>query len=137
MTLSVNPTELDLTVGKSAQLTVTETSTPPEGEATEKDVTSQATYIVGDENVATIANGLVTAVGEGTTTITISYGDHEVMVNVTVKAPVVETPIVTLEIDQAQVETRIGKEVTVKITEVTTFEGKTTKKMLLRLQPTK
>lgn len=64
VTLSVNPTELDLTVGKSAQLTVTETSTPPEGEATEKDVTSQATYVVGDENVATIANGLVTAVGE-------------------------------------------------------------------------
>ncbi|MCT1785327.1 S8 family serine peptidase, partial [Lysinibacillus capsici] len=128
VTLSVNPTELDLTAGESAQLTVTETSTPPEGEATEEDVTSKATYVVGDENVATIANGLVTAVGEGTTTITISYGDHEVTVNVTVKAPVVETPIVTLEIDQAQVETRIGKEVMVKITEVTTFEGRTTEK---------
>lgn len=37
-------------------------------------------------------------------------------------------PTVTLEIDQANVETRVGKEVQVKITEVTTVDGKTTTK---------
>ncbi|MFJ7825389.1 S8 family serine peptidase [Psychrobacillus sp. NPDC096623] len=42
-------------------------------------------------------------------------------------------PVVTLEIDQAQVETRIGKEVKVKITEVTTFDGKTTEKDVTKL----
>ncbi len=133
VTLSVNPTELNLTTGETAQLTLTETSTPAEGEATVQDVTSKATYVVGDENVATVVNGVVTAVGEGTTTITMSYGANEVTMNVTVKATNVETPIVTLEIDQAQVETRIGKEVAVKITEVTTFEGKTTEKDVTNL----
>ncbi|TQR27691.1 peptidase S8 [Lysinibacillus sphaericus] len=131
--LSVNPTKLDLTAGETAQLTVTETSTPAKGDTTEEDVTSKATYVVGNENVATIVNGLVTAVGEGTTTITVSYGDNEVPINVTVKAPVVKEPIVTLEIDQAQVETRIGKEVPVKITEVTTFDGKITEKDVTKL----
>ncbi|MFJ7978759.1 hypothetical protein ACIQ1D_00380 [Lysinibacillus xylanilyticus] len=53
--------------------------------------------------------------------------------NVTVKAPVIEEPKVTLEIDQAQVETGIGKEATVKITEVTTFDGKTTEKDVTKL----
>ncbi|MER2114662.1 MAG: S8 family serine peptidase, partial [Solibacillus isronensis] len=123
VTLSVNPTELDLTAGETAQLAVTETTTPAEGDATEEDVTSKATYVVADENVATVVNGLVTAVAEGTTTITVSHGENEATVTVTVKAPVVEEPVVTLEIDQAQVETRIGKEVTVKITEVTTLNG--------------
>lgn len=42
-------------------------------------------------------------------------------------------PVVTLAIDQTQVETRIGKEVKVKITEVTTFEGTTTEKDVTKL----
>lgn len=126
VTLSVNPTELNLTAGDTTQLTVTETTTPAEGEAMEKDVTSEATYIVGDEKVATVVDGLVTAVGEGTTTITILYGKNEVTINVTVTASVVEVPLITLEIDQTQVETSIGEEVAVKITEVTTFGGTTT-----------
>lgn len=133
VTLSVNPTELDLTAGKTAQLAVTETTTPAEGDATEEDVTSKATYVVADENVATVVNGLVTAVAEGTTTITVSHGENEATVAITVKAPVVEQPVVTLEIDQAQVETRIGKEVTVKITEVTTLNGETTEKDVTKL----
>ncbi|MER2113670.1 MAG: S8 family serine peptidase, partial [Solibacillus isronensis] len=72
VTLSVNPTVLDLTAGETAQLAVTETTTPAAGDATEEDVTSKATYVVADENVATVVNGLVTAVAEGTTTITVS-----------------------------------------------------------------
>ena len=54
VTLAVNPTELDLTTGGTAQLAVTETSTPAEGEATDKDVTAEATYVVADESVATV-----------------------------------------------------------------------------------
>ena len=96
-------------------------------------MTSKATYVVADETVATVVGGLVTAVGDGTTTITISYGKNEVTVNVTVKVPVVEEPVVTLEIDQAQVETSIGKEVMVKISEITTFDGKTTEQDVTKL----
>ncbi|MFJ7825437.1 S8 family serine peptidase [Psychrobacillus sp. NPDC096623] len=133
VTLSVNPTELDLTAGETAQLTVKETSTPEEGDATEEDVTSKASYVVADETVATVTNGLVTAVGKGTTTITVSYGGNEVSVNVTVKAPVVKEPVVTLEIDQSQVETTPGKDVKVTIKEVTTFDGKTTEKDVTKI----
>ena len=133
LTLSVNPTELDLAAGETSSLTVKETSTPVEGEPTVKDVTSEATYTVVDPSVATVENGVVTAVAEGTTTITISYGENEVTVHVTVGAPVVVEPVVTLTIDQAQVETRPGKEVKVTITEVTTIDGKTTEKDVTKL----
>ena len=134
VTLSVNPSKLDLTTGETSPLTVLETSTPAEGEATVKDVTSEATYTVADASIATIENGVVTAVAEGTTTITVSYGQNEVTVVVTVKNEEQEPqPVVTLTIDQAQVETRPGKEVKVKITEVTTVDGKTTEKDVTNL----
>ncbi|MER2076621.1 S8 family serine peptidase [Psychrobacillus psychrotolerans] len=133
ITLSVNPATLDLTAGETSQLTVTETSTPVEGDETDKDVTTEATYVVADESIATVKNGVVTAVAEGTTTITVSYGKNEVIVNITVKAPVVVEPVVTLTIDQDQIETRPGKEVKVKITEVTTVDGKTTEKDVTNL----
>ncbi|SDM39423.1 PA domain-containing protein [Psychrobacillus sp. OK028] len=44
-----------------------------------------------------------------------------------------KTESVTLAIDQAQVEMKIGKEVKVKITEVTTIDGKTTEKDVTKL----
>ncbi len=129
VTLSVNPTKLDLTAGEKSQLTVKETSTPVKGDATEKDVTSDAKYVVADEKVAKVANGLVTAVGKGSTTITISHGNNEVTVNVTVKDPVVIVPGVTLEANKTQLDLEPKKEAQLKITEVTTTaDGKTTRK---------
>ncbi|TQR15256.1 S8 family serine peptidase [Psychrobacillus lasiicapitis] len=128
VTLSVNPTSLDLKVGGTAQLAVTETSTPAEGTPTNTDVTAEATYVVADESIATVTNGLVTAVGKGSTTITITHGGNEVTVNVTVKDADVIVPGVTLTANKTQVDLQKGKEAQLKITEVTTTaDGKTKK----------
>ncbi|WP_246097027.1 S8 family serine peptidase [Psychrobacillus soli] len=128
VTLAVNPTELDLAVGGTAQLAVTETSTPKEGEATVVDVTAEATYAVADESIATVTNGLVTAVGKGSTTITVSHGENEVTVNLTVKDSEVIVPGVTLTANKTEIDLQKGKESQLKITEVTTTaDGKTKK----------
>ncbi len=126
VTLAVNPTNLDLTTGKTAQLTVKETSTPKEGEATVVDVTNNATYIVADESIATVTNGLVTAVGKGSTTIAVSHGENTVTVNVTVKDSDVIVPGVKLTANKTEVNLLKGKEDQLKIKEVTTTaDGKT------------
>ncbi|MFJ7970273.1 S8 family serine peptidase [Psychrobacillus sp. NPDC096389] len=128
VTLAVTPTELDLAVEETAQLVVTETSKPKEGEATNKDVTAEATYAVADESIATVANGLVTAVSKGSTTITVSHGENEVTVNVTVNDSGEIVPGVTLTANKTEVELQKGKEAQLKITEVTmTADGKTKK----------
>lgn len=129
VTLAVNPTELDLATGETAQLAVTETSTPAEGEATDKDVTAAATYVVADESVATVTNGLVTAVAEGSTTITITHGENSVIVNVTVTASEVIIPGVILTADQTQIDLVPGEKAQLTIKEITTTaDGKITEK---------
>ncbi|WP_203332238.1 S8 family serine peptidase [Planococcus beigongshangi] len=90
VTLSVDPSELGLTVGDSEQLTVTQTTTPEFGEAVTEDVTAEAVYTVADGSVVSVQNGVVTAEAAGTTTITIAYGGNETSVNVTVEAPAPE-----------------------------------------------
>ncbi|CAM5183677.1 Peptidase inhibitor I9 OS=Ureibacillus acetophenoni OX=614649 GN=SAMN05877842_101116 PE=3 SV=1 [Ureibacillus acetophenoni] len=129
VTLSVDPTTLDLTSGETAQLTVTETSTPVVGDPTVTDVSGVATYVVADESVATVENGLVTAVGEGTTTITITHGENVVTVDVTVVDPVVIEPGVKLVANLTEVDLELGKEVQLTIKEVTTrADGSTSEK---------
>jgi hypothetical protein len=116
VTLVANETKIDLEVGKEAQLIFKEVTTTADGKTTEKDVTTSATYKVADGKVASVANGLVKAKAEGSTTITVKYGKNEVTVNVNVKAPVV-----TLVADQTQLELKPGKEVQLIFTEVTTM----------------
>ena len=129
VTLTANPTKLDLKTGETAQLVVTETSTPAEGDPTNEDVTAKATYVVADESIATVQNGKVSAVAKGSTTITISYGKNEVTVNVTVTDPEVIVPGVTLTANKTQIDLERGKEAQLKITEVTTTaDGKTKQK---------
>lgn len=66
--VTVDPTSLSLNVGGTAQLTATVTPY----DALDKCVT----WISGDENVATVSSdGLVTAVGNGNTTITVRTQD--------------------------------------------------------------
>ncbi|WP_342567596.1 S8 family serine peptidase [Psychrobacillus sp. FSL K6-4046] len=126
VTLAVNPSKLDLETGKTAQVTVTETSTPAEGTATDKDVTAEATYTVADEGVVKVSKGLVTAVAKGSTTITITHGTNTVTVEVTVKDSVVIVPGVKLVANKTQVDLEPKKEFQLNIKEVTTTaDGKT------------
>ncbi|MEG0473052.1 MAG: hypothetical protein RR588_12025, partial [Solibacillus sp.] len=127
VTLSVNPTELKLTTGEMGQVTVTETTTPVSGDATNKDVTAEATYVVADEAVVTVDNGAVTAVGKGATTITITHGGNEVQVNVTVADPAVIVPGVTLTANKTEFDLQKGKEAQLTIKEVTTAADGTSK----------
>lgn len=127
VTLAVNHPTLDLKTGETAQLTVTETSTPAEGEPTVKDVTAEATYVVADEKVATVSNGVVTAAGKGSTTITIAHGKNEVTVQVNVTDSVVVVPGITLNANKTDIVLEPKKEFQLSIKEVTTAADGSTK----------
>ena len=90
--VSLGQTSLVLTAGKSVTLTATIT---PE-EAANESVRWQS-Y---DENIATVENGIVTAVAEGSTYIYAKVGDYFAACQVTVEAAAVEpepTPITSIE----------------------------------------
>ncbi|MGI6777439.1 MAG: Ig-like domain-containing protein [Acetivibrionales bacterium] len=72
----MEPTELTLTVGDTGQITAT---VEPDN-ATNKDVTWESS----DDAVATVENGLVTAVGAGEATITVTTVDGEFKATTTV-----------------------------------------------------
>ncbi|MFJ5768842.1 S8 family serine peptidase [Psychrobacillus sp. NPDC093180] len=128
VSLAVNKPVLDLAVGGTEQLTVTETLTPKEGTPTDTDVTAEATYVVADESIATVTNGLVTAVGKGATTITITHGENEVSINMSVKEADVIVPGVSLTANKPTLDLQTGKEAQLKIIEVTTTADAKTKK---------
>ncbi len=120
VTLSVDQSELDLNTGDTATLTVTQTTTV-EGKATTEDVTDEATYTVADEEIVTVTKGVVTAVAEGSTTITVSYGENEVTVEVTVTDEVVvPEPVVTLTVDKTNLNITTGSNSQITVKQVTT-----------------
>lgn len=77
--ITVSPKTLNLEVGQTGTLTATVT---PDN-ATNKTVT----WKTSNDKVATVANGVVTAVGKGTATITAAAGGKTATCTVTVKVP--------------------------------------------------
>ncbi len=77
--VAVSPTSLNLEVGQTGTLTAT---VKPDN-ATNKTVT----WTTSNDKVATVANGVVTAVGKGTATITAAAGGKTATCTVTVKVP--------------------------------------------------
>lgn len=90
-TVTITPSALDLATGETATLTVT---VKPEG-ATYKEVV----WSSSDETVATIVDGVVTAVGEGTATITAEVGGESATCTVTV-----ETLVESITLDKTELE---------------------------------
>ncbi|MFL0554314.1 S-layer homology domain-containing protein, partial [Paenibacillus barengoltzii] len=86
--LRVNPESVDLQVGDNQALTVTYKAADGE----ESDVTTEANYSVEDSTIATVDQGLVTGVAEGTTTITVTHEGLTKTVQVTVIAEGSEEP---------------------------------------------
>jgi minor extracellular serine protease Vpr len=82
--LSVDNAQLELALGKEAQLMIKEVTTGSDGNTTEKDVTKAASYKVENKKVVAVKNGVVSAKNAGSTTITVKYGKNEVTVDVTV-----------------------------------------------------
>ena len=119
VTLKVNKTSVNLQAGKTEQLTVTEVTTPANGEATEVDVTSAATYTVADEKVATVSAGLISAIAEGTTTATIEYNGLSTSLNITITDEDTEPnpPSGTLKVDRDKIELTTLSTTRLKVTE--------------------
>ncbi|MCR5760226.1 MAG: Ig-like domain-containing protein [Bacteroidales bacterium] len=90
--ITLDKTTLELTVGGTATLTAT---VKPDN-ATDKTVT----WSCDNTGVATVADGVVTAVAEGTAKVTAKAGDATAVCTVTVKADVVKVTEITInEVD--------------------------------------
>ena len=97
--VAVEPTELELEVGETATLAVT----VEPANASNQNVT----WTSDDESVATVdENGVVTAVSEGTATITVTTedGGHTATVEVTVIDPTIAVTDVTVEPVELELE---------------------------------
>lgn len=84
-TLKVNKSSVELEVGATEQLAVTETTTKADESSTEVDVTATATYSGYDTDVISVNAGIITAKTSGATTIKATYGENTVSINVTVQ----------------------------------------------------
>ena len=83
---TVNKDNLALQIGGTEQLTVTETTTKPDGTTEVIDVTAKATFQSANAAIATVNSGKVTALAAGETTITVSYKDFTQTIPVKVTA---------------------------------------------------
>jgi beta-xylosidase len=69
--MSVGSSAINMLTGASKTFTLTATF----ADGHTADITSDATYSVGNTNVVTVKNGRLTAAGTGTTTVTVTYKD--------------------------------------------------------------
>ena len=104
--VELDKTEIELTEGDSATLVAT---VKPD-DATDKSVT----WSSSDPEVATVEDGKVTAVKEGTATITVKAGEKSATCVVTVKKKVIE--VESVELDKTEVELIEGESATLVAT---------------------
>ena len=107
--VSVKPSSLSLKVGETAQLTATVTPVNADND--------NVSWSSSDNSVATVSNGIVTAVKEGTSTITVTTidGGKTATCAVTVSTDIV--PVTGITIDQgATAEVEEGKTITLTAT---------------------
>ncbi len=98
-TLGLDQTELQLTVGQTATITA--------------DTDEEVAWSSSNEQVVTVEGGLVTAVGEGTATVTATAGDAVGKCTVTVTA---STEKLSVALSQTSLDLKIGEERTVVAT---------------------
>ena len=106
--VSLNVTSVELTEGD--QTTLTATVNP--SNATNKNVT----WTSSDNNVATVANGKVTAVKAGTATITVKTEDGNKTATCTVTVKAKTYPVESVTLDKTSVELTEGEETTLTAT---------------------
>ena len=116
--MKVDKDQVELEVGKTEKITVTEITTSKDGSKTEKDVTQEATYKVDDEEIVIVENGTITAKAPGSTTITITHNGQTVTVEVSVYKK-------ELKVNKDQVELESGKTEKITVTEITTSKDRT------------
>ena len=101
--ITLNHTSLSLYVGDKATLTA---SIKPD-DATDKDVT----WSSSDESIATVVDGVVTAVAEGVATVTAEVSGIKAVCEVTV-----EVPVETITLDKTSLELNKGESETLTAT---------------------
>ena len=106
--VSLNVTSVELTEGD--QTTLTATVNP--ANATNKNVT----WTSSDSNVATVANGKVTAIKAGTATITVKTEDGNKTATCTVTVKAKTYPVESVTLDKTSVELTEGEETTLTAT---------------------
>ncbi|WP_050995768.1 S8 family serine peptidase, partial [Paenisporosarcina sp. TG20] len=116
ITLSVNPSNLDLKVGQTDQLEVTSTVTKPDGSKTDENVTEVATYSGFDNSIISVDKGNVSAIAEGTTEITVTYED----VVTTVKVSVNKADVITLSVNPSNLDLKVGQTDQLEVTSTVT-----------------
>ena len=102
--VTLNKTDASLKVGE----TVTLTATVNPDDATDKTVT----WSTSDASVATVSNGVVTAVKVGTATITAKAGDKSASCVITVEA----TPVTSVTLDKTDASLKVAETVTLTAT---------------------
>lgn len=107
VSIKLDKEELSGTAGDKAELKADVTA-----QDTSKDCTSIVVWKSSDEKVATVSNGVVTFVGEGTAEITATAGDVSAVCKVSVKAKTVAVEKVTL--DKTSAELTVGDTATLK-----------------------
>lgn len=107
--VELDKAELSGTAGEKADLKAAVTA-----EDTTKDCTDNIVWASSNEKVATVVNGTVTFVGEGTADITATAGEASAVCKVTVKAATVAVDKVTL--DKTSAELTVGDTATIKAT---------------------
>ena len=103
-TITLDKTGASLKVGEKITLTVT---VKPD-DATDKTVT----WSTSDASVATVDNGVVTAIKLGSATITAKAGDKEATCAITVEA----TPVSSIILDKTNASLKVGEKVTLTAT---------------------
>ena len=89
--ITLDKNAIELTEGETTTLTATVTPS----DATDKTVA----WTTSDESIATVDNGVVTAVSEGTATITAKAGNYTATCTITVNRKVIEVTGITLDKD--------------------------------------
>ncbi len=116
VSVSVDQSALDLKVGDTAQLLVTETTTKPDGTSTVRDVTASATFASSDAAVATVAGGKVTAISAGKAGVTVTFNDFTQTVPVTVTAEPVKEEV-SYALNKKELSLGVGQQEQLIITE--------------------
>lgn len=106
---SVDKESLSLEIGGTENLTVTETTTKEDGTTVEKDVTADTIFVSTDENIATVENGTVTAIGVGNTVVEVSYNEFTatIAVEVTKATDPDPDPVSTLSVSPDNVSLKV------------------------------
>src|SRR5690606_35483186 len=110
---------MNLQVGQQQQLKVTEITTKPNGQVTNKDVTVTTKFNVANNQIATVQKGLVTAKAAGKTQVRVMIPDQEPIL-VYLDVTEVQKDVITYSVNKETVTLTVGQQEQLKVTETTT-----------------